>query len=367
MAVSKKARELYWRIFDGAETTCANFINRAQERRVLKRYMTKEPIPRDFKHQYVEYWAKFVPLRIANEGVKFAWYYASQNQIYDHRYIPNTLIYTTIDQHFNDRKLGWGFNDKNYYSLIFAGIKQPKTLVRKIKGMLFDEDYKQISVGKAVDLIKSKSEVICKPTLETGSGRGIRFWSVAEKYDEIIAFLEDKAQKDYIVQAVINQHHELNRVHKSSLNTIRIVSVLMDEGVHILSSCLRMGTDGSRVDNVTAGGISCGIRDDGTLKEYAFSYYSGNKFDTHPQGLTFKGYKVPGYDKAIELIKKAHPIIGHFRLVSWDIAIDENGDAVLIEANMRNGGINLHQFSNGPLFGDLTDEVLNEIFNIERR
>ena len=28
---------------------------------------------------------------------------------------PNTLYYTKIDQHFNQRKLGWGFNDKNYY------------------------------------------------------------------------------------------------------------------------------------------------------------------------------------------------------------------------------------------------------------
>ena len=44
------------------------------------------------------------------------------------------------------------------------------------------------------------------------------------------------------------------------------------------------------------------------------------------------------------------------------MAIDENGDPLLIEANMRKGGISLHQFSNGPLFGDLTDRVLDEVF-----
>ena len=58
-------------------------------------------------------------------------------------------------------------------------------------------------------------------------------------------------------------------------------------------------------------------------------------------------------------------MIGHFRLVSWDIAIDECGDPVLIEANMRKGGINLNQFSNGPLFGDLTERVMNEVFGRE--
>lgn len=37
-------------------------------------------------------------------------------------------------------------------------------------------------------------------------------------------------------------------------------------------------------------------------------------------------------------------------MVSWDIAIDKDGDPVLIEANMRKGGINFHQFNNGPMF-----------------
>ncbi|MGI6195862.1 MAG: sugar-transfer associated ATP-grasp domain-containing protein [Eubacteriales bacterium] len=362
MAVSKKSRDLYWRVFDGFETGCANLINRIQERRLLNKYITKEPIPSDFKKKYEEYWKQFASAKIVRGGVRFAWYYASQNGIYDPRYIPNTLIYTTIDQHFNDRKLGWGFNDKNYYSRIFAGIKQPKTLVRKIKGMLFDENYEQITVAKAQDLINSENEVICKPTLETGSGRNIRFWITAEKQDEIKEFILDKEQQDFIVQAIVKQHSSLNLVHKSSLNTIRIAALLMDDGVHVLSSCLRMGTGGARVDNVTAGGISCGIDEDGTIDEYAYAYYTGQKFDKHPQGLVFKGFKVPGYDKAVELVKKAHPMIAHFRLVSWDIAIDESGEAMLIEANMRNGGINLHQFSNGPLFGDLTDKVLTEVF-----
>lgn len=168
-------------------------------------------------------------------------------------------------------------------------------------------------------------------------------------------------EADYAVQALIKQHADMKRVHESSINTIRICSILMRDGVHILSSCLRMGTGGARVDNVTAGGISAGIRSDGSLDKYAYAYYSGQRFEKHPQGLVFDGFVVPSYDKAVELVKKAHPVIAHFRLVSWDIAIDENGEAVLIEANMRNGGINLHQFSNGPLFGDLTEQVLREV------
>ena len=81
--------------------------------------------------------------------------------------------------------------------------------------------------------------------------------------------------------------------------------------------------------------MTCGINSDGTLKKYAYGYNTGKKFDQHPQGLIFAGSTVPFYDNAVELVKKAHPTIAHFRLVSWDIAIGEKGEAILIEANMR--------------------------------
>ena len=45
------------------------------------------------------------------------------------------------------------------------------------------------------------------------------------------------------------------------------------------------------------------------------------------------------------------------------MAADEEGDVLLIEANMRKGGINLHQFDNGLLFGNLTKRVLDEVFS----
>lgn len=59
MAVSKKARGLYWRFFDGFETCCANFISMFQENRYLKKYITKKPCPKEFKESYIKYWNQF--------------------------------------------------------------------------------------------------------------------------------------------------------------------------------------------------------------------------------------------------------------------------------------------------------------------
>lgn len=272
------------------------------------------------------------------------------------------MIYTKIDQYFNNRKIGYGFNDKNYYSLIFPNIEQPEIVARNIGGIFEDQNYSLLSIEQVIELITQSHEVICKPSLESGSGRSIVFWQTKTDKMEIVNFLKDKSEKDYVIQKIIKQHPDLNKVHNKSINSVRIVSILMPEGVYILSSNLRMGVGKSRIDNVTAGGISAGINPDGTLKKYATDYYTGEKFEVHPQGLIFDGFKVPSYDKAVALVKKAHPLIPHFRLVSWDIAINENGDALLIEANMRKGGINLNQFNNGPLFGDLTDRILDEVF-----
>ena len=50
------------------------------------------------------------------------------------------------------------------------------------------------------------------------------------------------------------------------------------------------------------------------------------------------------------------------RLISWDLAIDENAQPLLIEGNLTFGELDFHQMCNGPIFGDLTEEVLKDVF-----
>lgn len=368
MAVSKKLKSIYMNIFEKPETFAANTISKYQERRNLRKNLDRSfKLTQEQKRQIKEFWKPYCRV-----SPKWAQYYAAKNGLFDPRYIPNDLYYTKIDQHFNSRKLGYGFNDKNYYSKIFAGIRQPEVVVRKINGLIFDSDYHQLSPEEAKALILENPEVICKPSQESGSGRGIMFFD-DKNPDAVDAFLLDKSYDDYVVQRLVEQHSDMDKVHKGSLNCIRITSILFEDGVHILSSVLRMGFGNSKVDNATAkdnaahDGMSCGIDSNGCLKKYAHGYNTGAACEKHPDGLTFEGFQVPSYDKAIELVKTAHPLIAHFRLVSWDIAIDKSGEPVLIEANMRKGGINFHQFNNGPIFAgggypDLTVRVLDEVF-----
>lgn len=359
MAVSAKAKRLFETVFETPELLAANMISNIQEWKHLEKSRNKKfRLTKEQKRQIKEFWKPYCRV-----STKWAAYYSAQTGEFDPRYIPNTLYYTKIDQHFNMRKLGYGFNDKNYYSLIFAGIKQPETLVRVINGLLFDGEYNLISRERALELIKSEPEVIAKPSRESGSGRGIGFFNTSSDMSAIGDVLDSKGTDgSMIIQKIITQHPDLNKIHESSVNSVRVTSLLTKDGVQILSSVLRMGVDKSRVDNATAGGLSCGINEDGTLKKYARTYYTGETTAVHPQGVVFENYAVPSYDRIVEMVKKAAALIGNFRLVSWDIAVDGEGDPVLIEANMRKGGINLQQFGNGPLFGDLTKDVLDEVF-----
>ena len=125
---------------------------------------------------------------------------------------------------------------------------------------------------------------------------------------------------------------------------------------------MRIGGGTAKVDNFCFGGMAVGIEDNGELKEFGY-FLNGDRVDRHPvTNVVFKGYKIPSFEKAKELVMRAQLKVPHFRMVSWDVAIQENGEPVLIEANLADGQLDLHQLTNGPLFKDDTKKILDEVF-----
>ena len=365
MAVNKKAKALYFRFFDGIETMAANAILKFQERRTLKKYVRHMPrLTSEQKKAVRDFWKPYC--KVDTDWVR---YYTCITGKFDPRYIPDVMQHTRIDQHFNNRKLGYGFNDKNYYSLVFPGIKQPQTVIRKIGGLLFDGDYNQIDLKMAEELLALRREVIVKPSQESGGGRDISFYDTQSDADELKNILMDKEYGNYIIQDIVKQHYELGKMHPESLNTVRIYTLMLDDGVHVLSASLKMGAGSSRLDNVERNsGIIAGVKDDGKLMDTAyFDLYSGKTTDRHPGGMPLSEIRVPEFDRMIETVKRLAQYAGNFRMIGWDMSVDESGDIVLIESNMRKAGIGPIQCEHGPFFGELTERVLNEVFKREAR
>lgn len=338
--------------FGVIETTAANTAMKIRLRRQLSHFMKKsDTITPEYKREVEIYWKPYHKV-----DTRYHAWYSSRNGICDPRYIPDDLYYTIIDQHFNNRKYGWGVNDKNYYSLWFPDVKQPEVVIRKVNNIFYDPDYHIISERQAAELCNRHEALILKPANETGGSRGIQFWTVGECISDKLS-----KQPNLIVQTIIRQHETLSQIHANSVNTLRIMTLVMNNKVYHVSTVLRMGVGESKVDNASAGGITCGVKEDGQLKDVAYNAH-GEMFSEHPQGYCFSNCIVPNYQKAVEMVKHCHEKLGHFRLVSWDVAIDSEGEPVLIESNLRNGECDFHQFNNGPLFGNMTDQVLQEVF-----
>lgn len=131
----------------------------------------------------------------------------------------------------------------------------------------------------------------------------------------------------------------------------------------ILSTIVRMGVGKMNVDNASSGGVFCGVNEDGTLKAVGYDW-DGRTFAIHPDGTHFEDHYVPQYDELKALVCQLAPrLLGISRIISWDFAIAEDSSPILIEANMSFGGIDFHQMANGSLFGDMTKEIINEVFS----
>ena len=341
--------------------------NRMQvaERTLTPKLGNLVPLTDEQRRDIVSYWK---PYRDVSRDMRWFEFYnwCSDGKADMRLYIPDDIYYAEVDFFFTDPRRSYELDDKNLYDLYFHDVNMPPTVIRKCKGMLMDKDYHLITIAQAVELCRQAGNVISKPARNTEGGKGITF----------INFDDDNAAQDLkkclefphdlIVQRVVRQHECVNKLYAGSINSLRIMSLLLDGQVRIISSVIRMGRDGAKVDNTSNGGLAVGIMEDGRLREVAFDK-TGKKWLKHPQGAVFKDFQLVGYDKCVALIRDIAGRLGSSTpLISWDLAIDEDGEPMIIEANLTFGGVNIHQMCNGPIFGDLTDTILDRVYRSKR-
>lgn len=310
-------------------------------------------LSRSEKSEIKDYWKQY------GKNISTDWcaYFSYGSRIVDKRYIPESLYYGEIIRKINDQGMG-GLSDKNVYDMIFDTL-QPRTIFRKVNGILLNDIREPISFEKALELCSTKRNVIIKPSKGTYGGSGINFWSKDNGEDKLKEILNSRS--DLICQEVLKQHEFFDSIHPHSLNTLRIVTLLIDDKPVHLSTILRMGSNKSKVDNFSAGGCICAVDKEGYL--YGEAVQADQSVLTeHPNGFVFKGKKIPHYKEMIEDAKRMHYRIPYFKLISWDYALNSEGEPVLIEGNYPTGQLDMHQLNIGPIFGEYTDRVLEHVY-----
>lgn len=337
------------------------------KKKAIQRYVTalafsniKKPfcLTKSERNQVKSFWAPYCKVNPV-----FFEFYKQKTGDFRPEYLPKDVYLNRIDEFYNDRNAQNILDNKCLYTRLFPGIRQADTPIFRMNGFWYDEKLTPLTQEEAVGRIENESALFVKAASQSCGGKGVQHLD-AENGPMKTLFLDalSHVSGDIVVQRPIRQHETLSKLHPASVNTLRILSLLTNEGVKIYSTIVRMGVGGSKVDNASSGGIFCGVREDGSLTPVAYRL-NGERFDVHPTtGIVFDGYRIDGFDKALALVKQAAPLLPKFRMVSWDIVIDEQGEPLMLETNMAKGSVHFHQLTNGPLFGEDTNKILDEVF-----
>ena len=186
-------------------------------------------------------------------------------------------------------------------------------------------------------------KLIVKP-VDGGQGKGI-FTASPVSDEECLELKRSLGDGRYIIEELLRQHSRMAELNPSSVNTVRIYTVLDKDGVtvHLTGAVLRIGRAGNAVDNWHSGGIAAEV-DTGTGTVISDAVDGkGNLYSAHPDSrIVLKGFRIPEWDKAVETVIKAHKRTKGLRYVGWDIAFCEDGGIAVLEGNPF-GGVHLQQ------------------------
>ena len=330
-----------------------------KSRKDAKKYLKEMgPGSPELHEQYIKevvpYWKKY------NLKPAEYWFrYFSQDGVHtDPRYIPEDMFFGMILPYYSNMFFRRPYEDKCMHNVLFPDVKRPRTIVKNIACEFYTDDLRLLTKNDAFALCKKESSFIVKPSIDSGAGRLIQFYNAGEQSTDDIKKILKKAGNNYIVQEVVEQHPVMASLHHNSLNTIRVLSFFFEEEIHIISVIVRMGSGNARIDNVTAGGMQCGVNMDGTLYPKACTK-KRDWVEASPDGALFAEVTIPAFDKIIDIVKREHVKLPHFRLIGWDFTVSPKEEPIMIEYNVCPGA---NQMTCGPTFGDLTDSVLEDVF-----
>lgn len=317
------------------------------------------------QEEFDVFWKEHYGKKISNRWHRL---YESITGFHNVSYMPDIIFSTKYEPKMNSLAACKILSDKSLVEILFreTGIQFPKTFVLNCDGQFFDGKRNAISVGFALMILENAGEVCIKPTIGSSSGRGVRLLHVEHGKDiksgELIKDILTQYGKDFIIQERVFQHDEYRKIHPQSLNTLRVVTYLHDDSIHHFPVVLRMGAHGNTVDNIHAGGIYVGVREDGKLHKVAYND-AYEKFEVHPDSnVTFEDYYLPFIGEVINASYNTHKCLPYVNIASWDFIVNPANQVVLIEVNLTGQSIWFPQIAHSaPAFGENTKEILSKL------
>lgn len=289
--------------------------------------------------------------------------------------VPDDICHNVIEPILNPKRFLSLYEDKCLFDRLlwysFGKNVTPYTYIKNIDGFNWDTNYSPVdSIDQVISEIPAEIDrLIVKKSIDSSSGKGVVFFQrdidglfkeVSTKYPLSNDYLKRFFLENYVVQKVMKQSAFMSQFCKTSVNTIRIAvynSVKTNKPC-VISAIIRIGQDGSLVDNAHAGGMFVGVNSNGILGKFCCNQYGEKKQVFNGIDFDKQEFKIPNYEKVKVFAEKVAGAMYHQRLIALDIMLDDKDEPVLIEYNIRAFGIWAFQFTNGSGFGKYTDEVI---------
>jgi len=281
--------------------------------------------------------------------IKYGGYMKGKNVHDIAYYIPTRLFVCVREDILNDPQLIALIENKYILNRILSwnGIPGTKAYGRYVKGVgFFDCENHLVDTDKFLDSINV--DFVFKPVCESYGGSGVMVAGIKADSDKrflvdnlemdncgLKDYLENKNVKGWLFEEKVEQHSQQAAIYEKSLNTIRIDTLRGIHGEVIFGGgFFRIGRNGKRVDNWSAGGIALPVdlKDGSVIGDTAYDY-NLNEYKVHPDTkFSFKGYKVPYWDEVRNMLMQTAPLFPDINSVGWDVAISKDGP-VIIEGN----------------------------------
>lgn len=245
-----------------------------------------------------------------------------RNQLSRYTFMEYQKLHKLMDT-VNNRDKKIIFDEKNRFNEVYKDYLNRDWL-----------DLESSSYDEFIQFIKNNEKIIIKP--KVGSfGIGVEIYESKELLQNSKDIFEKFVELKGILEAVIEQDESLREFNDTSLNTLRVVTMIDNKNnVNIVSAVLRIGRKGNVTDNFHNHGIASLVDVDSGYVCTMGVDRDFKKYVLHPDSnKAICGFKIPKWDKvkdkAIELAKVNMDV----RYVGWDIAIDKNGEIICIEGN----------------------------------
>lgn len=195
--------------------------------------------------------------------------------------------------------------------------------------------------------------IVCFKLFEGAGGLGFKAFDIIkeenkiqacllpnrEKFDleSLLNKLLDENQTGWVLEEYIEQHATISAINPSSVNTIRLYVFQDKQGhVRVLGGFLRIGRQGSMIDNTSAGGMRCRIDiETGILGKVTEKDPMMRATSQHPDhGSQVEGVSIPFWNEAMELGIKTLTVLPKTRFAGFDVAITPEGP-VMVEVNIQ--------------------------------